>query len=65
MLEKLRYNVGFKLDRVLDDKGFAIIRPARHSRVTGINHVVRLCSRMGAVMGNKQEVSHWNVQSHR
>jgi hypothetical protein len=43
VLEKLRNDSSFKLDRILDDKRFAILGPARHGRVTGPNQFICLC----------------------
>jgi hypothetical protein len=47
MLEKLRYDQLLKIHRILHDKGFPIFGPTRNCWVTGIHHLVRLCSKKG------------------
>ena len=47
MLEELRDDLLFKLDRVFDDESFTIFGPTCHSRVTSIDHMIRFCRGKG------------------
>jgi hypothetical protein len=45
MLKELRNDRAFKLGRILDDKGLAIVGPASNRWVARINHVVGFCKK--------------------
>jgi hypothetical protein len=40
MLEKLRNDLAFKLDRIFHDKSLAVFRPTRNLRVARIYHMI-------------------------
>lgn len=55
MLEKLGDNHGFKLVRILHDKGFAVFGPSRNRRITCIYHMIRFCAPQTTISRKEKE----------
>ena len=55
MLEELRDDRPFKLGRILDDEGLAIVGPASNRWIARINHVVGFCKKKRKTIN----VSNW------